>query len=128
MLEHLDLQDNTFGEHGSTAAAEVLPLWPRLHTLNLSDCHLATEGDLSPVVEALAEGSNPRLRTLQLQNNNFDAQSSAVLSRGIDSALRAIVRLELQWNDFDEDDEDIANLASVLAMVPSSRTSKRSRM
>lgn len=113
-LEYLDLQDNTFGDLGSKTMADVLALWPSLHTLNLSDCHLAKEGDLSPVLEALTEGSNPKLHTLLLQNNNFDSQSSAILSQGIDTALRAVKRLELQWNDFEEDDEDIANLASVL--------------
>ena len=113
-LQYLDLQDNTFGELGSKTMAEVLAEWSSLHTLNLSDCHLASEGDVSPVVEALSEGSNPQLHTLQLQNNNFDTQSYALLSEGINSALGLLKLLELQWNDFEDDDEAVANLQRVL--------------
>lgn len=113
-LQYLDLQDNTFSELGSKTMAEVLVQWPSLHTLNLSDCHLASEGDVSPVVEVLSEGSNPKLQTLQLQNNNFDTQSYALLSEGIHSALGSLKRLELQWNDIEEDDEAIAIMQRIL--------------
>lgn len=113
-LQYLDLQDNTFSELGSKTMAEVLVQWPSLHTLNLSDCHLASEGDVSPVVEVLSEGSNPMLETLQLQNNNFDTQSYALLSEGIHSALGSLKRLELQWNDIEEDDDAIAIIQRVL--------------
>ena len=113
-LQYLDLQDNTFSELGSTTMAGVLGLWPDLHTLNLSDCHLASEGEISPVVEALSKGSNPRLQTLQLQNNNFDSQSYILLSEGINSALGLLKRLELQWNDFEEEDEAVGILQRTL--------------
>ncbi|PSR71993.1 hypothetical protein PHLCEN_2v12203 [Hermanssonia centrifuga] len=113
-LQYLDLQDNTFGELGSETMSGILGQWPHLHTLNLSDCHLAEEGDVSPVVTALAGGSNLKLQTLQLQNNNFDAQSFALLAEGIDSALGALKRLELQWNEIEEEDEGILALSRAL--------------
>ncbi|KIP09690.1 hypothetical protein PHLGIDRAFT_102431 [Phlebiopsis gigantea 11061_1 CR5-6] len=113
-LQYLDLQDNTFGELGSKTMAETLAQWSSLHTLNLSDCHLASEGDVSPVIETLAEGSNPQLHTLQLQNNNFDTQSYALLSEGINSAFPLLKLLELQWNDFEDDDAAVATLERVM--------------
>ncbi|GJE88489.1 RNI-like protein [Phanerochaete sordida] len=113
-LQLLDLEDNTFGDIGSKAMAEVLAQWPALHTLNLSDCHLAKEGDISPIVETLADGSNPNLATLRLQNNNFDTQTYQLLSDGVESGLGMLRLLELQWNDIEEDDEGLEILRRVL--------------
>lgn len=113
-LEYLDLQDNTFSEPGSKTMAGVLDQWPNLHTLNLSDCVLAEEGALSPVVEKLVEGSNPQLHTLLLQNNNFESATFSLLGQNIDSGLGALKRLELQWNEVEEDDEGLALLSRVL--------------
>lgn len=113
-LELLDLEDNTFGELGSKTMAEVLAQWPGLHTLNLSDCHLTKEGDISPIIEALADGSNPNLHTLRLQNNNFETQTYQLLSDGIESGLGMLKLLELQWNDIEEDDEGLEILRRVL--------------
>ena len=113
-LELLDLEDNTFGELGSKATAEVLARWPTLHTLNLSDCHLTKEGDISPIIEVLADGSNPNLHTLRLQNNNFEAQTYQLLSDGIESGLGMLKLLELQWNDTEEEDEGLEILRRVL--------------
>ena len=86
-LEYLDFQDNTFGELGSTTTAGVLGRWPKLHTLNLSDCVLAEEGTVSPVVEKLAEGSNPKLQTLLLQNNNFESETFSLLAQNVEKAF-----------------------------------------
>ena len=86
-LEYLDLQDNAFGEQGSDAMAETLRQWPLLHTLNLSDCVLAEEGEVSPVVNTLVEGSNPKLQTLALQNNNMDSSSFDLLAEAIANEL-----------------------------------------
>lgn len=113
-LEHLDFEDNTFGELGSKTMAEVLSEWTNLHTLNLSDCHLTKEGDVPPIIEVLAEGSNPKLHTLRLQNNNLEAQTFSILAGGIDTALNVLNLLELQWNEIEEDDESIATLQRVL--------------
>lgn len=113
-LVTLDLQDNTFGKEGAEATAGVLKLWSALAFLNLSDCVLADEGEVSPVVEAIAEGSNPKLETLQLQNNNMETASFALLAKGVLAHLPALKSLELQWNDIEEDDEGIETLTSVL--------------
>lgn len=113
-LVHLDLQDNTFGEEGSAAMASALRAWPALRTLNLSDCVLAEEGAVSPVLEALTQGSNPKLEHLLLQNNNLDAQSFALLAKALDVHLPQLTRMEMQWNEVEEDDESIAALLRLL--------------
>lgn len=106
-LELLDLQDNTLSQPGDQAFASALPSWPDLHTLNLSDCVLSEDGEIPQVIEALAKGSNPRLRTLQLQNDNLDNGSADVLARAIGTHLKAVTRIEFQENDADEDDTGI---------------------
>ncbi|PCH39884.1 RNI-like protein [Wolfiporia cocos MD-104 SS10] len=113
-LTHLDLQDNTFGEEGASAMAAALRAWPALRHLNLSDCVLAEEGAVSPVLEALAGGSNPKLEVLQLQNNNLDTQSFALLAEGLEVHLPLLKMLEMQWNEIEEDDEGIATLLGLL--------------
>jgi len=113
-LQHLDLQDNTFGETGSDALSQELRSWPELVTLNLSDCHLVDEGNASAVVETLAVGSNTKLQLLQLQNNNLDSQSFSYLAEGITVHLPALKKLELQWNEMEEEDESIISLRAAL--------------
>lgn len=106
-LELLDLQDNTLSQSGDQAFASALPSWPDLHTLNFSDCVLSEEGEIPQVIEALANGSNPLLRTLQLQNDNLEVGSVDVLARAIGTHLKAVTRIEFQENDADEDDAGI---------------------
>ena len=113
-LEALDLQDNTCGEEGSEAISEVLSSWTSLESLNLSDCHLAEEGEISQVVKTLSKGSNPKLKVLELQNNNLEAQSFSLLAEGIGERLPNLKRLEVQWNDIEEDDEGIQSLIGTL--------------
>ena len=106
-LECLDLQDNAFGEAGSTAMAEALPVWTKLTFLNFSDCVLSNEGEgVSAVIETIAGGSNPKLQTLQLQNNNMETESFALLAEGI-SKLPNLRTLELQWNEVDDEEDEI---------------------
>jgi Ran GTPase-activating protein 1 len=105
-LEHLDLQDNTFSRFGSQAMAKALVAWQGLRVLNLSDCVLADEGEgVSPMIEAIAEGFNPKLHTLQLQNNNMGTTSFALLAAGIPKLAR-LMSLELQWNEVDDEDDE----------------------
>jgi Ran GTPase-activating protein 1 len=106
-LELLDLQDNTLSQPGDQAFARALPSWPRLHTLNFSDCVLSEDGEIPQVIETLAKGSNPLLRTLQLQNDNLESGAVSVLARAIDTHLKAVTRIEFQENDADEDDAGI---------------------
>jgi Ran GTPase-activating protein 1 len=113
-LQHLDLQDNTFTADGSfsgvKAWTEALRSWPALKTLNLSDCVLSVDGEAPLLIAALSTGSNPNLHTLQLQNNNLDTQSFALLAQGITSHLRSLMSLELQWNEIEDDDEHLETL------------------
>ncbi|KAF9468638.1 hypothetical protein BDZ94DRAFT_685014 [Collybia nuda] len=117
-LRYIDLQDNTFTEDGATtgleAWTEALPSWPELHTLNLSDCVLSTNGELPVLITALSTGSNSKLHTLQLQNNNLDGKSFSLLAKEISTSLATLMRLELQYNDGEEDDEHLETLAMSL--------------
>ena len=114
-IEYIDLQDNTFtvdGElTGVEAWAEALASWPKLHTLNLSDCVLSAEGEVPEIINALSLGSNPNLHTLQLQNNNLETRTFAVLAGAVSEGLQNLKTLELQWNDVEEDDENLENIA-----------------
>ena len=114
-LEYLDLQDNTFGEAGSTAMAGALPAWTKLTFLNFSDCVLSNEEEgVSAVIKTIARGSNPKLETLQLQNNNMETESFALLAEGIPK-LPSLRTLELQWNEVDdEEDENLQTLTESL--------------
>jgi len=114
-LEYLDLQDNTFGEVGSVAMAKALPAWTELAFLNFSDCVLSNEGEgVSAVIKTIASGSNPKLQTLQLQNNNMESGSFALLAKGV-SKLSNLKTLELQWNEVDnEEDENVQTLVQSL--------------
>jgi len=109
-LEFLDLQDNTFSQAGSKAFGAALPSWPALHTLNFSDCVLSKEGEVPHTIEILVTGSNPRLHTLQLQNNNLEAQTAAVLAQAIGTHLKEVSLLEFQWNEVDDEDENVQTL------------------
>ena len=109
-LQHIDMQDNTFTEEsvasGVRAWTDALSSWPHLHTLNLSDCVLSADGEVPSLITALSAGSNPKLHTLQLQNNNLTSKSFGQLADAISAHLSNLMTLELQWNEFDDDDDD----------------------
>ena len=117
-LRHLDLQDNTFTSDGKVlgiaAWTDAITSWPELHTLNLSDCVLSTGGEIPTLVAAIANGSNPMIHTLQLQNNNLDTATFELLATSVSSSLSGLMRLELQWNEIDEDDEYLETIALTL--------------
>ncbi|KIK92494.1 hypothetical protein PAXRUDRAFT_829903 [Paxillus rubicundulus Ve08.2h10] len=110
-LRYLDLQDNTFIKDGSKAAvdawAEALPKLSALETLVFSDCVLSEDGkdEVPPLLQKLAEGSNPNLANLQLQNNNLKASTFKFFAESLQS-LPKLKWLELQWNDVEDDSED----------------------
>ncbi|PPQ85153.1 hypothetical protein CVT25_004160 [Psilocybe cyanescens] len=114
-IQYIDLQDNTFTVDGELTGVEAwtdaLSSWPLLGTLNLSDCVLSADGEVPTLIEKLATGSNPKLHTLQIQNNNLETASFAVLSNAISQGLASLMHLELQWNEVEEDDEHLENLA-----------------
>lgn len=114
-IEYIDLQDNTFAVDGELTGvetwAEAMVSWPNLHTLNLSDCVLSADGEVPEIINALSLGSNPKLHTLQLQNNNLETRTFAVLAGAISKGLQSLKILELQWNDVEEDDENLDNIS-----------------
>ncbi|KAJ6461993.1 hypothetical protein C8R47DRAFT_1327265 [Mycena vitilis] len=113
-LQHIDLQDNTFTADGEVSGVEAwteaLKSWPDLTTLNLSDCVLSGDGEVPQIVTALAAGSNRKLHTLQLQNNNLETETFLALAGGV-SKMDSLMLLELQWNDAEEDDENLRTIA-----------------
>lgn len=118
-LRHIDLQDNTFTDDekddGVRAWAEAFPLWPELATLNLSDCVLSSKEDHIPaLLKTIASGSNLKLHTLQLQNNNLGTAAFELLAQNVGDKMVNLVRLELQWNEVDDDDEHLENLSIAL--------------
>ncbi|OJT09438.1 Ran GTPase-activating protein 1 [Trametes pubescens] len=114
-LDYLDLQDNTFAAEGAkTMAAELnRGSWPLLRQLNLSDCVLGEEGEVSPVVEALAKGLHDKLEILQLQNDNLETEAFSLLA-GVVGKLPKLRRVEAQWNEVDEEDEGVVALLTAL--------------
>ncbi|KAF8635370.1 hypothetical protein AX15_000375 [Amanita polypyramis BW_CC] len=117
-LRHVDLQDNTFTSDGKLTGVDAwtdsLRSWPELHTLNLSDCVLSAKGEVPTLVSAIATGSNPKIHTLQLQNNNLDTKTFELIEESISTSLASLMRLELQWNEVDEDDEHLETIALAL--------------
>jgi Ran GTPase-activating protein 1 len=113
-LEFLDLQDNTLAQEGDQTFATALPSWPDLRTLNFSDCVLSEEGEIPQVIRALVNGSNPLLRTLQLQNDNLDDGTVALLASAIGTQLKTVTRIEFQENDAEEDNAGIQTLKEAL--------------
>lgn len=118
-LRHIDFQDNTFTDDrkdtGVQAWAKAMASWPELGVLNLSDCVLsADEDDIPALLETIAAGSNQKLHTLQLQNNNLGTTTFELLAKNVGDKMVNLVRLELQWNEVEDDDEHLENLSIAL--------------
>jgi Ran GTPase-activating protein 1 len=120
-LRILELQDNAVnvdGSDGGTRAfAAALPAWPALEKLDFSDCVLAHEGDDAPpaILDVLAQGKHVKLHTLQLQNNNLGTESFTLLAETVLPKAPALKRLEMQWNEVEEDDEAAEALKDAMA-------------
>ncbi|KAF7768569.1 hypothetical protein Agabi119p4_7812 [Agaricus bisporus var. burnettii] len=118
-LRHIDFQDNTFTDDrkdtGVQAWAKAMASWPELGILNLSDCVLsADEDDIPALLVTIAAGSNQKLHTLQLQNNNLGTTTFELLAKNVGDKMVNLVRLELQWNEVEDDDEHLENLSIAL--------------
>ncbi|KAG5350140.1 Ran GTPase-activating protein 1 [Termitomyces sp. T112] len=114
-LEHIDLQDNVFMDDGEIAGletwTEAISSWPELRILNLSDCYLSTDGEVPILLSTLALGSNLKLHTLQLQNNNLEVETFKLFADNISTTLLSLMSLDLQDNDLEEDDEHLEKIA-----------------
>ncbi|EAU86222.1 ran GTPase activating protein 1 [Coprinopsis cinerea okayama7 len=117
-LGYIDLQDNAFSTEGQLDAIEAwtkaMVSWPELHTLNLSDCILSTEGEVPTLLTAIIGGSNPKLKNLLLQNNNLETRTFEALAGALSTTLKNVMRMELQWNDVEDEDEFIEEIGLTL--------------
>ncbi|KAG6903158.1 hypothetical protein C0995_004705 [Termitomyces sp. Mi166 len=114
-LEHIDLEDNVFMDDGEItglqAWTEAISSWPELRTLNLSDCFLSTDGEVPILLSALALGSNSKLHTLLLQNNNLESETFRLFADNISTALLSLMSLDLKDNNQEEEDEHLEKIA-----------------
>jgi Ran GTPase-activating protein 1 len=119
-LRILEIADNAMniddGTEGTQAFADALSSWPDLERIDLSDCVLAhEEADAPPSLsDALAKGENKTLHTLLLQNNNLDVVVFKKLGEDAVGMLPALRRLEVQWNEVEEDEEAVEALRDAL--------------
>jgi Ran GTPase-activating protein 1 len=119
-LRLLEIADNAMnigdGTEGTQAFADALSSWPHLEKLDLSDCVLAHEEANAPpsLFDALAKGTNKKLHTLLLQNNNLDVAAFQKLGEDVVGKLPALRRLEVQWNEVEEDEEAVEVLRDAL--------------
>ncbi|CCG83197.1 Ran GTPase-activating protein 1 [Taphrina deformans PYCC 5710] len=105
-LRVVDMQDNTFTQHGSVSLANALPKWPGLEELAVGDCLLSARGGVA-VAEALQRAANKGIKVLRLQYNEIDAAGLKALRAAVELGLPQLETLELNGNKFAEDDASI---------------------
>lgn len=112
-LEVLDLQDNTFTVRGARALAKVVPNWASIKELGVGESLLKAKGGIL-LAEALTGGKNQKLEILRLQYNEITAEGLKGFAAAAKDALPALKRIELNGNKFEEDDESILALQTLL--------------
>lgn len=113
-LRVLDLQDNTLTVIGARALADVVPAWPELVELGMSDTLLSARGCVM-LAEALGRSTSRRLEVLRLQYDAVDAKGVKALADVARSdALPRLRRVELNGNIFEEEDSNVERLREVL--------------
>ncbi|KAI0398403.1 hypothetical protein F5Y17DRAFT_453974 [Xylariaceae sp. FL0594] len=114
-LEVLNLYDNTFSDACAGAFAKQVPRWTELVELDVADTALRDRGAYLLGL-ALEKGKNAKLRTLRLQGNEIKPRGIAKLSGALVSGdnAAALQRVELDRNQFDEDNEDVQALKKLL--------------
>lgn len=105
-LQTLDLQDNTFTELGSSAMAGVLPSWPAIKKISVSDCLLSAKGG-ELVAAALRSESLAGLEYLHLQYNEIDETGLKIIADAVEHNLKNLKLLELNGNRFSEEHEHV---------------------
>jgi Ran GTPase-activating protein 1 len=93
----------------------VVKSHPDLKRSHLSDCVLAHEAaDASQsLFDTLVRGKNMKLHIL-LQNDNLDVAAFKKLGEDDVGKLPALKRLEVQWNDIEENKEVVEALRDAL--------------
>lgn len=87
--------------------------WPKLTTLNLSDCLLRPRGGVS-LATVLQNGSNPLLTSLKLQSNELDHRAINILASAITQHLPLLVDLELNGNRGEAEDDCYVGIGTAL--------------
>jgi Ran GTPase-activating protein 1 len=113
-LETLDLQDNTFTALAATTLSNVLPQWTELRDLGVGDSLLSARGGRM-LGDTLAGGANKKIEVLRLQFNEIDSKGvKALTDAASGSGLPRLRRVELNGNQFNEDDTNIEKLRGIL--------------
>ncbi len=113
-LEVLDLQDNTFTITGANALSEVVHGWKQLKELGVGDSLLGSRGAVA-LGKALEKGENKQLEVIRLQYNEIDAKGVQGLLRAAKGGkLEKLRRVELNGNKFEEDDQEVEGLRTLL--------------
>ncbi|KTW29308.1 hypothetical protein T552_01263 [Pneumocystis carinii B80] len=112
LLQTLDLQDNTFTLLGAKTLAKMLPKWPHLIELAVSDCLLSRTGG-KLLAQALFDNNFMQLKILRLQYNGIDEEGVKILANAIERTLPSIELLELNGNVFSEEDESVEKIRRI---------------
>ncbi|EMR11688.1 hypothetical protein PNEG_00124, partial [Pneumocystis murina B123] len=112
LLQTLDLQDNTFTVLGAKTLARMLPKWPHLVELGVSDCLLSRAGG-KLLAQALFDSNFIRLKILRLQYNGIDEEGVEILANAIERTLPNLELLELNGNVFSEEDESVEKIRNI---------------
>ncbi|CCJ30034.1 unnamed protein product [Pneumocystis jirovecii] len=111
-LEILDLQDNTLTLTGAKTLAAMLPNWPLLHELGISDCLLSGTG-VALLAQVLSRGSHKQLKILRLQYNEIDHKTAEKLANAIDKTLPELEILELNGNMFSDQSDVVKKIQTI---------------
>ncbi|KAI9349714.1 putative Ran GTPase activator [Obelidium mucronatum] len=112
LLQILDVQDNTFTKEGSKALAKSLPSWPHLRILNIGDCLLGKAGS-KIFFKALAPPQSPLLETLIYTFNEMDLEGAKLIPAALANKPR-LSTLHLNGNTFDAEDDVVDQIRGIL--------------
>ncbi|OWB80463.1 hypothetical protein B5S32_g4741 [[Candida] boidinii] len=112
-LKTIDLQDNTFTIKGSVALANSIENWENLIELNINDCLLKPKGCLNFIESLKILKFNSNIKILKLQYNELDSECLQILSAILNDKLPNLIKLELDGNRFEEDDEYLVKIQDI---------------
>ncbi|KAG5513490.1 hypothetical protein PMAC_000922 [Pneumocystis sp. 'macacae'] len=111
-LEILDLQDNTLTLTGAKTLAKVLPNWPLLLELGVSDCLLSGAGT-EILAQVLSRGYHKQLKILRLQYNEIDHKAVKKLVDTVEKMLPELETLELNGNMFSDQSDAVKKIQTI---------------
>ncbi|KAH3677093.1 hypothetical protein WICMUC_001848 [Wickerhamomyces mucosus] len=112
-LTILDLQDNTITRKSALVLADTLSNWLKLKELNVNDCLLNPLGSLK-LIESFHQGEIlNKFEILRLQYNELDIHALTLLKSVIADKLPNLKTLELNGNRFEEDSSIIDEINEI---------------